>query len=112
MDHFPHDSIVDLSVGVDENIPEGDDPLIVLELSGKIRVDFGELRQRLSDDGKRTFDCEAQHWFLLVVSEIFAARKADDKFSSVPNVEEVLLDFKPHKERSGCVERSRENRDF
>jgi hypothetical protein len=45
-------------------IAEGNNALVLAELTGERGIQFGELRQRFANNGERSLDCHPQHYFL------------------------------------------------
>jgi hypothetical protein len=57
---IPYNAVVDFGVSMDQDIAKGNDTGGIAELRGKGGIELGELRERLANNGKCSFNSEAQ----------------------------------------------------
>ena len=70
LDEGPNESVIDPSVGVTENVPEGDDSLMVGNPECGGRIDRGNAAQGLADDLELPLDGRSEKRILLILEEI------------------------------------------
>src|ERR1017187_3022013 len=110
--HVPNDTMIDFGIAVDENVPEGNDPLVVADLRGPCWIVSGKLGKRLSDDFQLPLHRRAQHGVRAVIGEALACDKTQGQFGCTCNVVKILLRLNRHRRASWWIRRPGGNMGF
>jgi hypothetical protein len=68
-EHIPDNAVVNFRVTVDKNVAKSNNPPVLANPRGRIRIDTGQLRQGFTNNLQLPFHCRAQQGIVTIIRE-------------------------------------------